>query len=51
MYRWTGKEEDGIHLFPEVAAIDIIGVLLHHWNRTELNNLVIKFAHIIEIDD
>lgn len=45
--RWNRDEDDKFYSFPIVAWIEIKGLPLHHWNRVDMSNLLVKFAHII----
>lgn len=51
IYHWSGEEDNIIHLFPITATLAITDVPLHHWNRTDLNKLLIRFAHVIKVND
>lgn len=45
-----GEKDDLIQLFLTMAWILIYGLPLHHWNRTDISKIIIKFAHLIDID-
>lgn len=46
-----GQEDDLFKIFPLVAWLSIRGLPLHQWNKANLAKLVIKFAHLIAVDE
>lgn len=49
--RWTGEEEGFPHRFPVLAWLKIFGFPLQNWNRCDLNKLLVKFAHVVEVSE
>lgn len=45
------EEDNQIQLFPTKAWISMRGFPLDHWNRSDFNKLVVKFAYLIDVDE
>lgn len=50
VYLWAGEEDDIVHLFPTTARLAITRVPLHYSSHTDLNNLLIRFARVTDVE-
>lgn len=51
VFRWNREEDDQLYTIPTAAWVEIRGLSIHHWNRMDINKLMIKFAHVIHINE